>query len=64
MLSHMPEGSNQPDLNVAQWLHNTNTVNNYQSEIGKEGSWKQLYFRLLDVHRVQDAKLRDGFLYI
>ena len=32
--------------------------------MGNEGPWEQLYFRLLDRHSVQDAKLIDGFLYI
>ena len=38
-LSPMPEESNQPDLNVATWLHHTTTVNDNQSELGNEGSW-------------------------
>ena len=63
-ISPMPEGSNQPDLNIAQWLHDTTTLNDYQREVGNEGAWEQLYFRLLDGHSVQDAKLIDGFLYI
>ena len=63
-LSTMPEGSNQPDLNVAHWLHDTTTLNDNHREMGIQGSWKQLYFRLLDGHSVQDAKLIDGFLYI
>ena len=63
-LSPMPEGSNQPGLNVAQWLHDTTTPNNYRREMGNEGSCEQLDFRLLDGHSVQDTKLIDVFLYI
>ena len=63
-ISLMPEGSNQPDINIAQWLHDTTTLNDYQREIGNLGTWEQLYFRLRDGHAVQDAKLIDGFLYI
>ena len=49
-LSPMPEGSNQPHMNFAYWLHDTTTQNDYQRIMGNEGSWEQLYFRLLDVH--------------
>ena len=63
-LSPMPESSNQPDLHVAQWLYDTTTLNDYHTEIGNVGSWEHLYFKLLDGHSVQDAKLIDGFLYI
>ena len=63
-LSRMPEGSNQPDHNGAQWLHDTTILNDYQRERGNEGSWEQLYLRLLDAHAVHHAKLIDGFHYI
>ena len=32
--------------------------------MGNKGSWEPLYFRILDAHAVQDAKVIDGFLYI
>ena len=63
-ISPMPEGSNQPDLNIALWLHDSTTLNEYQREMGNEGPWEQLYIRLLDGHSVQHATLIDGFLYI
>ena len=34
----MPEGSNQPDLNVTQWLNDTNMLNDYQSAMSNEAS--------------------------
>ena len=39
-LSPMSEGSNQPDLNVPQWLHDSSTLIDYQREMGTEGSWE------------------------
>ena len=63
-ISPMPEGSNQPELNIAPCLSGTTTLNDYQREVRNEGPWEHLYFRLLDGHSVQDAKLIDGFLYI
>ena len=63
-ISPMPEGSNQPDLNMADWLHDSTTLNDDQREMGNEGPCEQLYFRHLDGHSVQDAKFIDGFLYI
>lgn len=63
-LSYMPEGSNPLDLNIAQWLCDTTTLYDYQREMGKEGTWEQLYFGLLHGRSVQDAKLIDAFLHI
>ena len=60
----MPAGSNQPDLNIAQWLHDGTTLNDYYREMGNKCAREQFYFRLLDGHSVHDAKLIDGFLYI
>ena len=54
-ISPMPAGSNQPELNIAQWLHDTTILNDYHSEMGNQGPWEQLYFRLLNGHSVQDA---------
>ena len=63
-LLSIPERRNQPDLIVAQWLHDTTTLNLYYREMGNEGSWEELYFRLLNGHSVQDAKLIDRFLHV
>ena len=60
----MPAGSNQPDLNVVQCLHDTTTQNDYQREMGNEGTWEQVYYRVLDGQSVPDVKLIAGFLYI
>ena len=60
----MPEGSNPPDLNITPWLHDSTTLNDYKVEMGNGGSWEQLYFRHLNGHSVQDAKLIGRFHYI
>ena len=63
-ISLMPEGRNQPDLNIALWLHDTNTLNDYDREMGNEGPCVHVYFRLLDGYLLQAAKLIAGSLYI
>ena len=63
-ISPIPAGSNQLDLHIAQSLHDTSTLNDYQEEMGNEGTWERLYCTILDGHSVQDAKLIGGFLHI
>ena len=60
----MPEGRNHPGLNIEQWLHDTTTLNDYQGEMGNQGQWQQLYFRLLHGHSVQDANFIHWLLDI
>ena len=60
----MPEGRNQPDLNITLWLHDTNTLNDYNREMGNESPCEHLYVRLLAGYLLQAAKLIAGSLYI
>ena len=60
----MSEVRNLPDCHIAQWWHDTITLNDYRREIGNERTWEQLYFRLLHGQLVQDAKRIDRFFYI
>ena len=41
-LSPIPKDRNQADPNIAQWLHDTTTLDAYPREIGNEGAWEQL----------------------
>ena len=48
----IPEDMNQSDLHIADWLHDTTTVNNYQTDIVNEGSCVPLYVGHLDGYPV------------
>ena len=54
----------QSDLHIAGWLHDTTTVNSYQTEIVNEGSCVPLYVELLDRYPASDTTYINTYISI